>query len=236
MADATSEPLRIVLAEDNFLVREGTRQLLESTGEVAVLAAVADAAELLDAVARLTPDAVLTDIRMPPEHHMEGIAAAHRIRQSHPGVGVVVLSQHADEGYAFELLRHGTAGLGYLLKERVGQSGELVRALVETVAGRSVIDPIVVDALVGRRLRLSTSPLRRLTGRELAVLSAMAQGSSNQAIADAVVASRSAVEKHINAIFSKLGLAEEPATHRRVAAVLAYLRDSVDGMRVDERR
>src|SRR5207302_9445031 len=127
--------------------REGTRRLLEDSGEVDVLAAVGTAAELLDAVARLRPDAVLTDIRMPPGHHMEGIAAAHAIRAAHPHVGVVVLSQHADEAYAFQLFQAGTAGLAYLLKERVGDLDELLRAVREVVAGRSVVDPLVVEAL-----------------------------------------------------------------------------------------
>src|SRR5689334_9853014 len=132
--------LRMVIAEDNYLVREGTRRLLEDSGEVEVLAAVGTAEELLDAVARLRPEAVLTDIRMPPGHHTEGIAAAHTIRAAWPHVGVVVLSQHADEAYAFELLKHGAAGLAYLLKERVGELDELLRALREVIAGRSMID------------------------------------------------------------------------------------------------
>ena len=219
-------PLRVVIAEDNYLVREGTRQLLEATGDVEVVAAVGSANELLDAVERLRPDAVLTDIRMPPGHHMEGIDAAHAIRARHPSVGVVVLSQHADEAYAFALLRDGAAGLAYLLKERIGDRSELLRALRETVAGRSAIDPTIVDALVGRRVRLTGSPLRALNPRETEVLSQMAQGKTTAAIAQALSLSESAVEKHINAIFSKLSLSEEPQIHRRVAAVLTYLRDS----------
>src|SRR5919206_2503470 len=217
--------LRIVIAEDNYLVREGTRRLLEDTGEVEVLAAVSTADELLDAVARLRPDAALTDIRMPPSHHMEGIAAAHAIRASHPHVGVVVLSQHAEEAYAFQLFQQGTAGLAYLLKERVGELDELLRALHEVVAGRSVIDAQIVELLVAHRARLAGSPVSRLSPRELEVLRQMAQGKSNAAIAQALVLSESAVEKHVNAIFSKLGLSEERHVHRRVAAVLAYLRD-----------
>ena len=217
--------LRIVIAEDNYLVREGTRRLLADSGEVEVLAAVSAADELLDAVARLRPEAALTDIRMPPGHHMEGIAAAHSIRAMFPHVGVLVLSQHADEAYAFELLKHGTAGLAYLLKERVGDLDELVRALREVVAGRSVIDPRVVELLISRRAHLAQSPLSLLSPRELDVLRHMAEGKTNRAIAEALVLSESAVEKHSNAIFSKLGLSEEPQVHRRVAAVLAYLRD-----------
>ena len=221
-----AEPLRVVIAEDNYLVREGTRRLLEDSGAVAVVAAVGTAAELLDAVARLRPDAVVTDIRMPPGHHVEGIEAAHAIRARHPDVGVVVLSQHADEAYAFQLLRNGAAGLAYLLKERVGDLDELLRALRDVVAGRSVIDPQVVELLVAHRARLAESPVSGLSPRELEVLREMAQGKTNRAIAESLSLSESAVEKHVNAIFSKLGLSEEPQLHRRVAAVLTFLRDT----------
>lgn len=217
--------LRIVIAEDNYLVREGTRRLLEDSGEVEVVAAVSNAEELLDAALRLHPDAVLTDIRMPPGHSLEGIEAAHTIRARYPKIGVVVLSQHADEAYAFELLKHGTAGLAYLLKERVGDLDELLRALREVVAGRSVIDPRVVELLVARRASLAESPVSGLTPRELDVLREMAQGKTNRAVAESLVLSESAVEKHVNAIFSKLGIANEAQLHRRVAAVLTFLRD-----------
>jgi len=221
MADA--RPLRVVVAEDNYLVREGTRQVLEAGGDVEVVAAVGDAEQLLEAVARLNPDAVVTDIRMPPGHHMEGIAAAHQIRADHPRVGVVVLSQHADEAYAFSLLRHGTAGLAYLLKERVLDRDDLIRALRETAAGRSVLDPVVVDTLVGRRARLAQPQLARLTERELNVLTLMAQGKTNAGIGRDLHLSESAIEKHINAIFTKLGLDAETEIHRRVAAVVTFL-------------
>ena len=221
-----TEPLRVVLAEDNYLVREGTRRLLEDGGEVEVLAAVGTAPELLDAVARWRPAAVITDIRMPPGHHLEGIEAAHAIRAHHPTVGVVVLSQHANEAYAFELLKHGTAGLAYLLKERVGDLDELLRALRAVVAGRSVIDPAIIELLVEHRTRTVSSPLASLSRREREVLQQMAEGKTNAGIADTLTLSESAVEKHVNAIFSKLGLSEEPQVHRRVAAVLAYLRDA----------
>jgi DNA-binding NarL/FixJ family response regulator len=220
-----AEPVRVVIAEDNYLVREGTRRLLEDSGEVQVVAAVGSADELLDAVDRLLPDAVLTDIRMPPGHDMEGIAAAHAIRARHPHVGVVVLSQHADAAYAFELLKGGTAGMAYLLKERVGDLDELLRALRETIAGRSVIDPVVVESLLALRGRLGQSPLSTLTPRETDVLREMAQGKTNAAVAEALSVSESAVEKYANAIFSKLGLSEEPQVHRRVAAVLTFLRE-----------
>ena len=157
---------------------------------------------------------------------MEGIAAAHQIRKKHPQVGVVVLSQHADEAYAFQLLKDGTAGLAYLLKERVGDTDELLRALRETIAGRSVIDPAVVEALLASRSRQAHSRLSALTPRETDVLREMAQGKTNAAVAESLSVSESAVEKYANAIFSKLGLSEEPQVHRRVAAVLAFLRDS----------
>lgn len=221
-----TELLRVVIAEDNYLVREGTRQLLHASGQVEVVAAVGTAEELLHAVERLHPDAVIADIRMPPGHHMEGIEAAHAIRAQHPEMGVVVLSQHADEAYAFQLLKDGTAGLAYLLKERVGDLSELLRALREVVAGRSVIDPQVVETLVARRTRLNQTPLSDLSPRELDVLREMAQGKANAAIAKNLALSESSVEKHVYTIFSKLGLTEEPEVHRRVAAVLTFLREA----------
>lgn len=214
--------LRVVIAEDHYLVREGTRRLLEDSGEVTVLAAVGTADELLDAVRRLRPDAVLTDIRMPPGHHMEGIRAAHAIRREHPQVGVVVFSQHTDEAYALELLGEGTAGLAYLIKDRLGDLDDLVRALREVARGGSVVDPVVVDALLSRRRRRAPSPLAELTPRELDVLREMAQGRTNAGIEHALHLSTSTVEKHVNSIFAKLQLTEQPV-HRRVAAVLAFL-------------
>lgn len=220
------EPLRVIIAEDNYLVREGTRQLLQTSGAVEVIATVGSAEELLHAVDRLRPDAVIADIRMPPHHHMEGIESAHRIRERHPNIGVVVLSQHSDEAYAFELLKDGTAGLAYLLKERVGDLSELLRALCEVVAGRSAIDPQVVETLVARRTRITSSPLNSLTARELDVLGEMAQGKTNAAIGQALALSESSVEKHVYTIFSKLQLTEEPHVHRRVAAVLTFLKEA----------
>ncbi|ONI79704.1 DNA-binding response regulator [Actinosynnema sp. ALI-1.44] len=219
-----AERLRVVLAEDNYLVREGTRRLLEDSGAVDVLAAVGTADELRDAVRRLRPDAVLTDIRMPPSHHMEGIDAAHAIRAEHPGTGVAVLSQHTDASYALALFRDGTAGLAYLLKDRLDDVEDLVRALREVAQGGSVVDPLVVEALVTRRTRTADSPLATLTPRELDVLREMAQGKTNAGIEQAVHLSASTVEKHVNSIFTKLELAEQPV-HRRVAAVLAFLRE-----------
>lgn len=220
--------MKVVIAEDHYLVREGTRRLLESSGQVEVLAAVENTEALLDAVDRLHPDAVITDIRMPPEHRMEGIEAAHAIRSRHPRVGVVVLSQYVNAMYAFELFRVGTAGLAYLLKDRVGELEELLRALREVAHGGSVIDPQVVDGLLSSRREPAHSLLERLSTREMEVLSEMAQGKSNAAISDSLYISPSAVEKHINAIFAKLMLrAEDGAQHRRVAAVLTFLRNQI---------
>jgi len=222
-----ADRLRVVLAEDNYLVREGTRRLLEDSGEIDVVAAVGNAEELRDAVRRFAPQAVLTDIRMPPGHHMEGIEAAHDIRREHPGIGVVVLSQHTDEVYAFALLQDGTGGLAYLLKDRLGDVEDLIRALREVARGGSVIDPVVVEGLVGKRTRAARSPLASLTTRELDVLREMAQGKTNAGIEQALHLSSSTVEKHVNSIFGKLGLGEEPV-HRRVAAVIAFLRHPQD--------
>jgi DNA-binding NarL/FixJ family response regulator len=220
------ERLRIVIAEDHYLVREGTRKLLEDSGEVGVLATVGNATELLDAVRRLSPDAVITDIRMPPGHAFEGIEAAHRIRGDHPDVGVVVLSQHADPEYAAELLKLGATGLAYLLKDRLGEVDELVRALRTVVAGGSVIDPALVEALLNNRTRDQHSPLRELAPRELDVLREMAQGKANRGIGEALHLSESSVEKYVHSIFLKLGLAQETQLHRRVLAVLTFLRES----------
>jgi DNA-binding NarL/FixJ family response regulator len=227
------EPLRIVMADDNYLVREGARRLLEDSGDVIVLAAVGSAPELLDAVERLRPVAVLTDIRMPDSQHgpegrpsMEGIDAAHAIKSAHPATGVVVLSQYADESYAFELFRDGTAGLAYLLKDRIGDVGRLLEALREVSAGGSLIDPQVVEALVRGRARVRASALKDLTPRELDVLREMAAGRGNVGIAAHLHLSESSVEKHVNAIFTKLGLTTEDLSHRRVTAVLTFLRDA----------
>ena len=218
------DPLRAVLAEDHYLVREGTRRLLEDTGVVDVVAAVGTAQELLDAVRRLRPDVVVTDIRMPPGHHMEGIEAAHTLRAEDPDVGVVVLSQHADPAYALELLKEGASGFAYLLKDRLGDLEELLRALTEVVAGRSLIDAQVVDGLVAARSGAEGAPLGDLTPRELDVLRAMAAGKTNKGIAETLFLSESSVEKHVNSIFLKLGLLQEPQIHRRVTAVLTFLR------------
>jgi DNA-binding NarL/FixJ family response regulator len=217
--------VRVVFAEDNYLVREGTAALLDSTEGVEVVGIATNLEELLLAVDELGPDAVLTDIRMPPTNSTEGIDAARKIRGEHPEIGVVVLSQFAEEEYAYELLKDGAAGLGYLLKERVADVTELVRALNEVASGGSVLDPKVVEALVSAKERMAHSPLAQLTDREREVLGHMAQGQNNAAIAKSLFLSERAVEKHINSLFHKLGLSDEPEVHRRVMAVLAFLRD-----------
>lgn len=216
--------LRVVFAEDNYLVREGTSALLREVDEIDLVGTAADLQGLLAAVEEHAPDVVLTDIRMPPTNTTEGIEAAKKIRTDYPSIGVVVLSQFADEDYAYDLLKEGAAGLGYLLKERVAEIDELVRALKEVAGGGSVLDPKVVEGLVGRRSERQNSPLERLTQRERDVLQQIAEGKNNAAIADALSLSPRAVEKHINSIFQKLDLSEEPHVHRRVMAVLTFLK------------
>ena len=202
------------------------RVVLGEVDRVEIVATAASFDELIAAVDAHEPDAVLTDIRMPPTGTDEGIRAAKRIRADHPSIGVVVLSQYADDEYAYDLLKDGAGGLGYLLKERVGDVTELVRALDEVTSGGSVLDPKVVEALVAAKDRMAHSPLAQLTDREREVLSLMAQGMNNAAIAKALFLTDRAVEKHINSMFHKLGLTEEPDVHRRVMAVLAFLRET----------
>jgi DNA-binding NarL/FixJ family response regulator len=219
------EKLRLVLADDHYLVREGTRSLLEDTGRIDVVATAGNAEELLAAVEQYHPGVVITDIRMPPSHSLEGIRAALAIRRSFPEVGVIALSQYVDGSYALELFKDGTGGLGYLLKERVGDLDELLVAIETVAAGGSTIDPIVVEALVESRGRATRSPLRHLSPRELDVLREMAQGKNNQGIADALYLSESAVEKHVGSIFVKLWVTEQSQISRRVAAVVTFLED-----------
>ncbi len=218
------ERLRVVIADDHYLVREGVRRALANSARIEVVAAVGDAEELQTVVDREVPDVVVTDIRMPPGHSTEGIEAAHRIRAAHPGIGVVVLSQYAEASYAMDLLRFGTDGLAYLLKERVGDPQSLISAVDAVAGGDSRIDPDVVAALVGRG-RPHSTPLQDLTDRERDVLSQMAQGRTNSGIAAQLHLSESSVEKYATSLFAKLGLTGEPQTHRRVAAVLAFLDD-----------
>ena len=218
--------IRVVFAEDNYLVREGTAALLATSDQIELVGTATTRDELLAAVEEHRPDAVLTDIRMPPTGTDEGIEAAKTIRATHPTIGVVVLSQFVEETYAFDLLKDGAAGLGYLLKERVADVDELVRALGEVARGGSVLDPKVVEALVAAKDRMAHSPLGQLTDREREVLAHMAQGENNAAIAASLFLTERAVEKHINSLFHKLGLTEEPDVHRRVMAVLAFLRET----------
>ena len=213
----------MVLAEDNYLVREGVRRLVEAQAELELIAVCEDLDSLLAAVDEHLPDVVLTDIRMPPTGTDEGIRAAEHLRDSHPDVGVVVLSQYDEPSYAIALLERGSSGRAYLLKERVSDVVQLLAAIREVKRGGSVIDPRVVEGLVNARARAKESPLARLTPREHEIMAEMAQGKNNAAIAETLVLSERAVEKHINSIFSKLALGEEPDVHRRVKAVLLFL-------------
>ena len=215
--------IRVVLAEDNYLVREGLRRLLETRPEVEVVAACDSLESLLAAVAEHEPDVVLTDIRMPPAGLDEGIQAARELRASSPGLGVVVLSQYTDPGYALALLEDGSEGRAYLLKERIEDVDELVAAISAVAGGGSVIDPKVVETLVATRAHAEESSLNDLTPRELDVLREMAEGKNNAAIAETLFLSTRSVEKVIHSIFLKLGLSWEESAHKRVKAVIMYL-------------
>ena len=215
--------IRVLLAEDNYLVREGICRLLESHPDVDLIGACEDLDGLLDAVESESPDVVLTDIRMPPTNTDEGIQAANALRDGSPGIGIVVLSQHDEADYALALLERGSEGRGYLLKERVSDLDQLVGAIKEVHRGGSVIDPKVVDGLVAAKSRAEESPLGVLTPRETEIIAEMAQGKTNSAIAGSLFLSDRAVEKHINSIFSKLGLSQEKEVHSRVKAVLLFL-------------
>jgi DNA-binding NarL/FixJ family response regulator len=217
--------IRIVLAEDNYLVREGVRRLLEAEPEVEVVAVCEDRLSLLEAIEAERPDVVLTDIRMPPNDWDEGIRVADELRDTHPEIGVVVLSQFLDPQYALALLDRGADRRAYLLKERVRDLGQLVGAIREVAAGGSVIDSKVVESLVAARSRVEKSPLAELTPRERQILEEMAQGKSNAAIAQNLVITERSVEKVTHGIFLKLGLTWQPDINRRVKAVLLYLSD-----------
>jgi len=215
--------IRVALAEDHVLLREGITRLVAANEDFEVVGAASDLPQLLALVAEQVPDVVVTDIRMPPTGTDEGIKAAAWIRENHPRVGVVVLSQYTAPGYAVALLEHGSAGRGYLLKERIGSVDELARAIRTVAGGGSVIDPLVVDELVRARAQEQMSGLSSLTPRESEILAEMAQGKSNSAIASALFVTERAVEKHTNSIFAKLGLSEEKDVNRRVKAVLVFL-------------
>jgi DNA-binding NarL/FixJ family response regulator len=212
--------IRVVLAEDSLLLREGVARLLEDAG-FQIVGQAGTAEELLLKVRSYEPDVAIVDIRMPPTHTDEGLRAAHEIRDQHPGVGVLVLSQYIESGYALELLQGSAEGVGYLLKDRVADVKEFAAAVKRVAEGGSALDPEVVSRLVGRRR--GEDPLSQLTPRERDVLELMAEGRSNQGIAEKLVVTERAVEKHVTSIFSKLKLPAAPEDHRRVLAVLSYL-------------
>jgi DNA-binding NarL/FixJ family response regulator len=215
--------VRVALAEDNVLLREGMSRLVAANEDFELTGVAGDLPQLLALVKEREPDVVVTDIRMPPTGTDEGIKAAAWLREHFPRTGVVVLSQYVAPGYALALLEHGSAGRAYLLKERVGSVDELARAIRAVAAGGSVIDPQVVDELVRARSAQRSSGLSLLTVRETQILAEMAQGKSNAAIAATLFVTERAVEKHTNSIFAKLGLSEERDVNRRVKAVLVYL-------------
>jgi DNA-binding NarL/FixJ family response regulator len=216
-------PIKVVFAEDNYLLREGLSRLIEAQPELELVGTATRFDDLLSTVDATSPDVVITDIRMPPTGKDEGIRAAERLRDTHPKTGVVVLSQYAEPSYALALLERGSGGRAYLLKERVSDVGQLVEAVRQVAQGGSVIDPAVVEVLVTARSRAARSPLRHLTPREREILAEMAQGKNNAAMAAALSLTDRAVEKHINSIFAKLGLTQEADINRRVKAVLLFL-------------
>ena len=225
MADdnGCDEVVRVVIAEDNYLVREGAARLLAVVPDVEVVSTVADMPSLLSAVDATSPDAVLTDIRMPPTQTDEGIRAAQQLAVSHPNVGIVILSQYVEPAFALALFEARSRGRAYLLKDRLGDVAQLAHALREVAHGGSVLDPLVVEALVAGRMAVRDDPLAYLSVREREVLAGMAEGRTNAGIAANLGISERMVEKHSNLLFAKLGLTEERDVHRRVKAVLLYL-------------
>jgi DNA-binding NarL/FixJ family response regulator len=219
-------PVRIVVGEDDVLMREGIVRLLGEAG-YEVVAQAGDAEALLRKALAHRPDVVVADVQMPPGHGDDGLRAALELRRQRPETGVLVLSQYYEDEYALELIGDRPEGVGYLLKERVGDVEAFVQAVARVAAGGSALDPEVVGRMLGRRRRRH-GPLDRLSPRERDVLAAMAEGKSNQGIAEALVVTDAAVEKHVTAIFQKLGLGPTPTDHRRVLAVLTYLRGSSD--------
>jgi DNA-binding NarL/FixJ family response regulator len=218
--------IRVVVVEDSLIVREGVRELLAMSPTVEVVGAHGDLDSVLEAVERDRPEVILTDIRMPPSNTDEGIRLSNHLRESNPLIGVVVLSQYAEPGYALALLEHGSDRRGYLLKQRISDRGQIVSAIDTVARGGSVIDPKVVELLVEAKARSDRSPLGALTPRERDVLAQMAEGKSNAAIADSLVLSKRAVEKHVNSIFTKLGLSGSEDVSKRVKASLMFLADS----------
>ena len=218
---------RLVVAEDAYLIREGIRSALErEKDEVEVLEYCPDLESLLRAVEEHRPNVVITDIRMPPTNTDEGIQAAAALRDSHPDIGVVVISQYVSPHYALKLFEHGSAGRAYLLKERVGHRIQLLEAIREVATGGSVVDPKVVDVLVEARMRAKNSLLSRLSTREREVLAGVATGASNATIAESLFLTKRAVEKNINSLFAKLDLTDDKTTSRRVQAALLFIADA----------
>jgi DNA-binding NarL/FixJ family response regulator len=215
--------IKVVIADDNLIAREGIERILALAPEVEVVASVGDLDELTAAVDRARPDVVLTDIRMPPSHSDEGIRFANRLLDTHPGTGVIVLSQYDEPRFALALIELGADGRGYLLKDRLHDRAQLYGAIEAVAHGDAVIDPKLVDALVSGKARLTDSPLAELTPRERDVLAEIAKGKSNAAIAETLALTKRAVEKHINAIFYKLDLGAEDDVHKRVKATLLFL-------------
>lgn len=216
-------PIRVVVADDSYLVRQAVAHVLDDVDHIEIVAACGDRDALLRAVERERPQVVVTDIRMPPSGADEGLQVAAGLRRTHPEVGVVVLSQYAEPSYGLALLEDGSDGRAYLLKERIGSRDEIVAAIEAVAAGGSIVDTKVVDGLIAERRRSERSPIAALTPREVEVLAYVARGASNQAIADQLVLTKRAVEKHINAIFLKLGLRPAGDVSRRVKATLIYL-------------
>jgi DNA-binding NarL/FixJ family response regulator len=221
--------IRVVLADDSYLVREALLHVLEDVEAVEVVGTVGDRDALLREIEAKRPDVVVTDIRMPPGETDEGLQVAAHLREAHPEIAIVVLSQFSEPRYALALLEHGSDGRAYLLKEHVARRGQLVAAIQAVARGDSVIDAKVVEALIAARTRADRSKIAELTPRETEILAFVARGHSNQAIADELVLTKRAVEKHINAIFLKLGLSQTEDVSRRVKAALIYLAETTDG-------
>ena len=228
-SEEITKQIRVVVAEDSYVIREFLTATLSAASEVELFAVCTNGKELRTAIAASDPDVVLTDIRMPPSGADEGVRIAASLRDTHPAVGVVVLSQYAEPSYALSLLEHGTGGRAYLLKERIRNKEQMLDAIKAVSRGGSVIDPIIVDVLIEARSRAAKSQLSQLTARERELLAEIAAGKSNAAIAESLVLTKRAVEKHVNSIFSKLNLPETNDVSRRVKATLIFLSEDADG-------